>query len=971
MRFQFLDPAALLAQSLVGLASLTRGGRSLSILLVSLLPWTWSAMANAEAPYQISWVTQAGTSQDEHIYDFATDSLGNSYLAGFTWGNLGGLNAGDNDAFVTKYGLEGALVWTAQLGTSSYDRAHAVATNTAGDVYIAGISQGDLLGEDEDVQDAFLIKHDSFGNQLWAREVGSPTYDFLNAVAVDATGNVYVAGERRESAIGGSDDVLLVKLSSAGSVLWTEVLGQEHRDDEATSVVVDRSGNITIAGFTNGDLGGTSIGGGDILVSQFDPSGNVRWTRQLGTEATDYARDLAVDADGFLYISGVTEGDLAATNAGGQDAFVLKLDSTGDLQWQRQFGTPSNDIAAALAVDSSGNVYVGQENGLIQKLDPSGSSMWSQQLSTDQATAVISGMETNVVGGILVGGSAIGQLGDTAYGGVDMFVAELVPVPDVTTTSFQLTSAFGDAVGSPTSAAWRQNAIVHGQGNVVPPSSFTTTSISGAPDVTSMRDTYAGQFSVLEEAGHETTGEFWDDMRAQWQGEREQQLSTTLEGSFRINASASELRNVQVTLDVEGRAVGKGTYLIDNLGTSVFEIASSLLAHGVASGAVKEGLSPEIIEFLGAPALSNTLGEILPELEQAMNDTAESAFRMEIACGLRAAPSGAGALLDFGTDSIGVDQWSQTFTGIPIIRDTEDEPLGVDAILVNVPTNTDIQFGVDLSTLAATRGVMSEAVAVIESVKLTVTDLTDPYNPAMVTTWDAQSNEFGPPNLHLYPQLYWDAERQYEERQGMEFVIGGSFLASEFIGATVADFGSVVFDELNALQTADPMNYLAPIVDPVGFLADQSGVYAKPMSPAFYSMAVPIQLDIEDIVVTYALLCSSDVVAPEELTLSVWLELADGSIDILELDFADVVFAATPELIDGMGYWTGPQELRFDASGLDEQTGILAILLNRVDGSAFEGAMVIDNIYATGTPAPEPSTLLLLLGGLATVGRRR
>ncbi len=98
--------------------------------------------------------------------------------------------------------------------------------------------------------------------------------------------------------------------------------------DSTRSVAVDASGNAYITGLTTGDLGGTNAGDYDAFLVKYDSSGNHLWSQQIGTASEDWSHSVAVDSSGNAYISGNTEGDLGGTNAGGEDAFLVKFAGT-------------------------------------------------------------------------------------------------------------------------------------------------------------------------------------------------------------------------------------------------------------------------------------------------------------------------------------------------------------------------------------------------------------------------------------------------------------------------------------------------------------------------------------------------------------------------------------------------------------------------------------------------------------------
>ena len=130
--------------------------------------------------------------------------------------------------------------------------------------------------------------------------------------------------------------------------------------DYANGVVTDSSGNVYVTGGTKGRLdGNTSAGNTDLFMLKYNSSGTKQWTKQLGSSGRDSANAIAIDSSGNLYVTGMTFGGLDwNTSAGANDLFVVKYNSSGTKQWTEQLGTPSSDAANAVATDSSGNVYV-------------------------------------------------------------------------------------------------------------------------------------------------------------------------------------------------------------------------------------------------------------------------------------------------------------------------------------------------------------------------------------------------------------------------------------------------------------------------------------------------------------------------------------------------------------------------------------------------------------------------------------
>jgi Beta-propeller repeat/PEP-CTERM motif len=411
------------------------------LIFVSLLA-SCAPSAHAES---IEWIRQLGTSASEQSGAVATDGAGNVYISGFTSGSLGGPNAGFYDAFVSKFNATGNLLWTRQLGTTDYDSSSGVTADGLGNIYICGTTDGDLASPNAGNVDSFISKFNSAGALLWTRQIGTPGDDYSGGISADQSGNVYVSGDTTGSLGGpkiGSSDAFVNKYDAAGNLLWTRQLGTS-QSDEQVSISADGLGNVYISGVTRGSLGGPPIGEGDAFICKYGASGNVLWTRQLGTTHDDESHAVSSDALGNVYIAGATEGDLDGPNAGDYDAFVSKYDAAGSLLWTRQLGTTGKDIGRAVSADGLGNVYVsGEINGglggtgadaFVSKYDATGNFLWLRQLGTPSNVSF--GVAADDLGSIFFSGYTFGSLNGPNAGTTDAFVAKIAdsPVPEPST----------------------------------------------------------------------------------------------------------------------------------------------------------------------------------------------------------------------------------------------------------------------------------------------------------------------------------------------------------------------------------------------------------------------------------------------------------------------------------------------------------------------------------------------------------
>jgi hypothetical protein len=257
----------------------------------------------------------------------SADGLGNVYISGYTTGSLGGPFGGlSYDAFVSKYDAAGTLQWTRQSGTSANDQSNGVSADSLGNVYISGWTSGPNAGG-VSFEDAFVSKYDAAGTLQWSRQLETSGSDIGYGVSADGLGNVYFSGFTSGSLGGpnaGSSDAFVSKYDAAGTLQWSRQLGTIV-NDESRGVSADGLGNVYISGRTFGSLGGPNAGSSDAFVSKYDAAGNFQWTQQLGTSAIDFSYGVSADGLGNIYFSGYTQGSLGGPNAGGEDAFVVKI----------------------------------------------------------------------------------------------------------------------------------------------------------------------------------------------------------------------------------------------------------------------------------------------------------------------------------------------------------------------------------------------------------------------------------------------------------------------------------------------------------------------------------------------------------------------------------------------------------------------------------------------------------------------
>ncbi len=479
------------------------------------------------------YAKQFGGSGNEYGKSVATDASGNVYTVGYFSGTVdfdpgaGTANltsSGSDDVFISKIDSSGNHVWAKNIGSTSTDQAFSVATDSSGNVYVAGMFRntvdfdpgaGTAYIASAGVNDIFVLKLDSSGNYVWAKRMGGTGADYAYSVIVDSDGSVYSAGYFNGTAdfdpgagtanltSAGIIDAFVSKLDSSGNYVWAKSMG-DTGFDQVYSLGLDAGHNIYATGYFSGtvdfDPGAgtaslTSAGGRDVFVSKLDSSGNYVWAKQMGGTTDDHGMSMALDPNGNVYTAGYfsgSDGDFdpgAGTailaSAGTYDAFVSKLDSSGNYVWAKSMGGVEDDFAYGIAVDPYGNAFVsghfsntadfdpgaGTANltvsGLtfigdifVSKLDSSGGFVYAKQIGSvdayDYGYAIDLDSSNNVyVTGVFNGladfdpGAGTSNL--TPVGGADAYLFKLEATPPDTTAP--VTSFTSPSSGSTVSGA--------------------------------------------------------------------------------------------------------------------------------------------------------------------------------------------------------------------------------------------------------------------------------------------------------------------------------------------------------------------------------------------------------------------------------------------------------------------------------------------------------------------------------------
>jgi len=395
---------------------------------------------------------------------------------------------GSSSSLVTKLDTSGNLVWSSLMDASGQDEVDDCALDASGNVYVTGRFKSSMDFEDDDTDDvtslgdydAYVAKLDSSGAVSWWRVVGGTETVEGHGVDVDSSGNVYFTGTF-EGTIdidpgatttnvtpvtdSTKSDVFLVKLDSSGNTVWTRHWGGSNIDI-VNDLEIDSSGYVVTVGHhqdTNAAVNYHPIAGGctsscgetlltgngnyEGFISRIDADGTLDWVGLVGGGHHDRLMALATDASDNIYATGYYRGSgtpdfdpgtgssITLPTMSQFDAYVIKVGSDGNGVWAKAFSTTSGnsiDSGEAVAVDSSGNVYVagyfrdtvdfdpgvgttaivstGETNtdGFGVKLDSSGGLLWAKQIRSPN-TVYAFGVDLDSSGNVYISGALWGE----------------------------------------------------------------------------------------------------------------------------------------------------------------------------------------------------------------------------------------------------------------------------------------------------------------------------------------------------------------------------------------------------------------------------------------------------------------------------------------------------------------------------------------------------------------------------------
>ncbi len=419
------------------------------------------------------WANSAGSAAHDEGEAVVIDHDGHIYIMGyfkdeleFNQTNVPSIKSnGDRDILIQKMDADGNILWAKQIGGPGEDLGTSMIIDNDNNLYLTGSFEGtadfnpgpeQTLLSSNGAQDSFVLKLDSNGILLWANTVGGSRNDSGRNLALDATGNLYLAGEFSGTVDfdSGPGEVILTatsnlgvtffmqKLDANGGLVWTKDMALS----PTSGMVVDPTGNIYRTGYFSESvdfdpgtgetiLTATPSSGSpfplpDVYIQKLNTNGDLLWVRRIGGPGFDIGASIALDSDNNLITTGGFEGTLDFDPGAGQmlltskeenpypwlqTIFMQKLDVNGNTIWAKALDVTPD---ASMKIDAEGNIYrVGYFLG-TQDFDPGPgiTNLVSTGVSTGRifdADTFIQKLDTN--GNFVWASSTGGSRNDFAY----------------------------------------------------------------------------------------------------------------------------------------------------------------------------------------------------------------------------------------------------------------------------------------------------------------------------------------------------------------------------------------------------------------------------------------------------------------------------------------------------------------------------------------------------------------------------
>lgn len=335
----------------------------------------WMIKLNSD--YSLAWQKEFGGSGSESGTMVIETSDGNLLLACSSDSPISGNKSvsgyGGSDIWVVKIDIDGNILWQDVYGGSGSDEFSSITEDSIGDVVFCGSSNSSISGNKSEnsfgLKDFWIVKIDQTGNIIWDKTIGGSDQDKAYDISLDSFDNIFVSGDSFSNISGvktqnafGLNDYWIVKLNPNGNYQWDQTFGGD--DAEYAPTTVFNQASIYIVGYSlSGDTGNKTVvgfGSADMWILKLDMTGAIIWQKTVGGTGIDSSGDLILSNDDQLLLFGTSDSDISGLKSensisGSSDYWIVSLDTNGNFIWDKTLGGDQLDGAYSILEKSDNN----------------------------------------------------------------------------------------------------------------------------------------------------------------------------------------------------------------------------------------------------------------------------------------------------------------------------------------------------------------------------------------------------------------------------------------------------------------------------------------------------------------------------------------------------------------------------------------------------------------------------------------
>ncbi|MBL7914952.1 MAG: T9SS type A sorting domain-containing protein [Bacteroidia bacterium] len=351
-------------------------------LLILFTSFLLPILSNAQ---EIEWQNTIGGNDWDHLNEICQTSDGGYICGGWSRSNISGdkteNNVGGDDYWVVKLDALGNIEWQNSLGGLLTDYLNSIAQSSDGGYICGGYSRSNVSGDKSENNlgstDYWVVKLDSVGNVEWDNTIGGIGTDLLVSVKPTIDGGFICGGysdsdtssDKSELSQGG-DDYWVVKLNSTGQIEWENTIGGTN-DDNLYDIIHTTDGGYLCGGLSKSPVSGDKTednpgngpGNGAFWVVKLNSTGTIQWQNTIGGGGGDLFMSVEETSEGGYICGGYSNSnigfDKTENSHGGSDIWIVKLDILGNIEWQNTIGTSCTDYLKSVSQASDGGYICG------------------------------------------------------------------------------------------------------------------------------------------------------------------------------------------------------------------------------------------------------------------------------------------------------------------------------------------------------------------------------------------------------------------------------------------------------------------------------------------------------------------------------------------------------------------------------------------------------------------------------------